>query len=230
MVPIPTEVLVIFKTVPPVPTINVLVGGALTSLSSYQLNNISSGVIRASSIGIGTTNPLTPLQIGTASTLGVPTNGHIFAVTGIGSVGIGTTVPRAHLDVEGHTKLKTYSENVEYLTVVANIVTVDLSKAQSFICTATANITQFTLTNVPSGSTEFTLRIDQDSTGSRTVGIDTFKTSAPVTIPIYWPSGVIPVITPTANKTDIYSFKTFDGNNITGSGLYGVVVGQNFSN
>jgi hypothetical protein len=213
-----------------VTTGNVLVGGALTSLSSYQLNNISSGVIRASSIGIGTTNPLTSLQIGTASTLGVPTNGHIFAVTGIGSVGIGTTVPRAHLDVEGHTKLKTYSENVEYLTVVSNIVTVDLSKAQSFICTATANITQFTLTNVPSGSTEFTLRIDQDSTGSRTVGIDTFKTPAPVTIPIYWPGGVIPVITPTANKTDIYSFKTFDGNNITGSGLYGVVVGQNFSN
>jgi len=213
-----------------VTTGNVFVGGALTALSSYQLNNISSGVIRASSIGIGTTNPLTSLQIGTASTLGVPTNGHIFAVTGIGSVGIGTTVPRAHLDVEGHTKLKTYSENVEYLTVVSNIVTVDLSKAQSFICTATANITQFTLTNVPSGSTEFTLRIDQDSTGSRTVGIDTFKTPAPVTIPIYWPGGVIPVITPTANKTDIYSFKTFDGNNITGSGLYGVVVGQNFSN
>ena len=213
-----------------VTTGNVFVGGALTALSNYQLNNISSGTIRASSIGIGTTNPLTPFQIGTASTLGVPTNGYIFAVTGIGSVGIGTTVPRAHLDIEGHTKLKTYSENVEYLTVVSNIVTVDLSRAQSFICTATANITQFTLTNVPSGSTEFTLRIDQDSTGSRTVGIDTFKTPAPVTIPIYWPGGVIPVITPTANKTDIYSFKTFDGNNITGSGLYGVVVGQNFSN
>ena len=212
-----------------VTTGNVFVGGALTALSSYQLNNLSSGIIRASSIGIGTTNPLTTFQIGTASTLGVPTNGHIFAVTGIGSVGIGTTVPRAHLDIEGHTKLKTYSENVEYLSVVSNVVTVDLSKAQSFICTATANITQFTLTNVPSGSTEFTLRIDQDSTGSRTVGIDTFKTTAPITIPIYWPGGVIPIITLTANKTDIYSFKTFDGNNITGSGLYGVVVGQNFS-
>ena len=182
------------------------------------------------SVGIGTTNPLQTLQVGAANVSGVPINGHIFVVNSIGSVGIGTTIPRAHLDVEGHTKLKTYSENVEYLTVVSNIVTVDLSKAQSFICTATANITQFTLANVPSGSTEFTLRIDQDSTGSRIVGIDTFKTPAPVTIPIYWPGGVIPVITPTANKTDIYSFKTFDGNNIISSGLYGVVVGQNFSN
>jgi hypothetical protein len=68
-----------------VTTGNVFVGGALTATGAYQIDNISSGIIRASSIGIGTTNPLTPLQIGTASSLGVPTNGQIFAVTGIGS-------------------------------------------------------------------------------------------------------------------------------------------------
>jgi len=214
-----------------VTTGDVFVGGALTATSAYNISNISSGVIRASSIGIGTTNPLTALQIGTASTLGVPTNGFVFAVTGIGSVGIGTTVPRAHLDIEGHTRLKTYSENVDFLSITAGIATVDLSRAQSFICTATANISEFKLINIPSGSIEFTLRIDQDSTGSRTVGIDTFKTSAGSAIPVYWPGGgVLPVVTPTASKTDIYTFKTFDGSNITSSGLYGVVVGQNFGN
>ena len=214
-----------------VTTGNIFVGGALTALSSYQLNNISTGIIRASSIGIGTTNPITSLQVGTASSLGVPTNGHIFAVTGIGSVGIGTTVPRAHLDIEGHTKFKTYSENVEYLSVVANQVTIDLSKAQSFICTATSNINQFNLINPPSASTEFTIKIDQDSTGGRTVGIDTFKDSVNVTIPVYWPGGgVLPIVTPTANRSDIYIFKIFDGSNITNVGLYGVVVGQNFAN
>ena len=216
-----------------VTTGSMFVGGALTTRSAYEINNLSSGVIRASSIGIGTTNPITPLQIGTANSLGVAANGNIFVVTGIGSVGIGTTSPRAHLDIEGHTRLRTYSESVEYLSISVNEVTVDLSKAQSFICTATSNINQFKLINLPSGSTEFTIKIAQDSIGGRTVGIDTFKDSVGTAIPVYWPGGgVLPIITPTAGRSDIYSFKTFDGSNITSTnvGLYGVVVGQNFVN
>ena len=42
---------------------------------------------------------------------------------------------------------------------------------------------------------------------------------------MYWPSGVVPIVTTTADKADIYSFKTFDG----GGSLYGIVGGQNFS-
>jgi len=46
-------------------------------------------------------------------------------------------------------------------------------------------------------------------------------------IPVFWPGGgVLPITTPTANRSDIYTFKTFDG----GSNWYGVVVGQNFLN
>ena len=73
------------------------------------------------------------------------------------------------------------------------------------------------------------MRLTQDSTGSRSVGIDTFKTSGGVTIPVYWPSGVVPIVTTTADKTDIYSFKVFDGTNITSVGMYGIIGGQNFS-
>jgi len=197
-----------------VTTGNVVVGGMLTS-TSFRLDGSSSN-IRAGII--------------TTTTLNVGTGGTILTTSG-SNVGIGTTVPRAKLDIEGHTRLKTYSENVEYLLVVANQVTIDLSKAQSFICTATSNINQFNLLNPPSASTEFTIKIDQDSTGSRTVGIDTFKDSVNVTIPVYWPGGgVLPIVTPTANRSDIYIFKTFDGSNITSVGLYGVVVGQNFAN
>ena len=195
-------------------TQDVVVGGMLTS-TSFRLDGSSSN-IRA---GIITT---TTLNVGTGGTI---------ITTDSTSVGIGTTVPRAKLDIEGHTRLKTYSENIEYLSVVANQVTIDLSRAQSFICTATSNINQFNLLNPPSASTQFTIKIDQDSTGGRTVGIDTFKNSVGVDIPVYWPGGgVLPIVTPTASRSDIYIFKTFDGSNITSVGLYGVVVGQNFAN
>ena len=72
------------------------------------------------------------------------------------------------------------------------------------------------------------MKIDQDSTGGRSVGIDTFRINTGTSVPIYWPGGSVPVVTTTASRTDIYSFKTFD-NNITASGLYGVIGGQNFA-
>jgi hypothetical protein len=212
-----------------VTTGNVFVGGALTTRSVYEINNISSGVIRASSIGIGTTNPITSLQVGTASLLGVPTNGQIFVVTGIGSVGIGTTIPRAHLDIEGHTRFKSYSEVVGVVTSSSGIAVIDLSKAQTFTLTPTEAISFFTLLNPPTESTSFTLKILQGAT-AYSVGIDTFKNNASVAIPVYWPTGgVLPIVTLTANATDIYSFNIFNGSTITSTGIYGVVVGQNFA-
>jgi len=212
-----------------VTTGDVFVSGALTALGTYNINNISSGAIRASSIGIGTTNPLTALQIGTASTLGVPTNGFVFAVTGIGSVGIGTTVPRAHLDVEGLTRLKSYVTTVGTATIASNAVTLDCSVAQTFNLTVSSNVNEFLLSNIPNNSSVITLKITQNSTGGFGVGIDTFKTTTGTAIPVYWPGGVTPGVTTTASKTDIYSFMIFDGATITSSGLYGVIGGQNFS-
>ena len=211
-----------------VTTNNLTVAGVTTMVGQYEINNVSSGIIRGTSIGIGTTNPLTPIQVGTANSLGVPDNGHVFSVTGIGSVGIGTTVPKSHLHVEGHTKFKTYSESVTSPSISSNEITLDLSTAQSFTITASDDINAFVVTNPPSGSSSFTLKILQDSTGGRSVGIDTFKNNSGTSIPVYWPGGVVPIVTTTADKTDIYSFKTFDGDNLTTSGLYGVVGGQNF--
>ena len=58
------------------------------------------------------------------------------------------------------------------------------------------------------------------------MGIDTFKDNGGSTIPVYWPGGgVVPIVTPVASKTDIYSFITFDA----GSSLFGVIGGQNFA-
>ena len=199
-----------------VTTNNLTVAGFSTIVGNYDIQN-SSGKITSGII--------------TATTLNVGVGGTVIATqVGFSSVGINSTAPTATLDIGGHTKLRTYSENVEALSIVANAVTVDLSKAQSFTLTASDNVTEFVVQNPPTGSTSFTIKITQDSTGSRSVGIDTFKDNGGTTIPVYWPGGgVLPIVTPTADRTDIYSFRTFAGESITTAGLYGVVGGQNFA-
>ena len=197
---------------------DVTVTGFSTVVGNYSIENTSGKI----TVGIITTNTL---HVGTGGTVITTTDS-----VGVGSVGINSTAPSALLDIQGHAKFKTYSENVSFLSSSSNVVTVDLSSAQTFICTATESITQFVLTNAPKGSTSFSLRIDQDSTGSHQVGIDTFKTSGGSSIPVYWPGGVVPQVTTTASRTDLFSFKIFDGDNPVSAGLYGVVGGQNFQN
>ena len=198
-------------------TNNLIVSGFSTVTGNFDIQN-SSGQVTAGVI--------------TATTLNVGAGGTIITTqVGLGSVGIGSALPTAMLDVGGHTKLKTYSENVTAASIDSNNeVEIDLSAAQSFTITASDNIDGFVLTNPPAGSTSFTLKIVQDATGGRSVGIDTFRTAGGQAIPVYWPGGgVLPIVTTTANRTDIYSFKTFDGDNVTTAGLYGVVGGQNFA-
>ena len=189
---------------------NVIITGIITT-SSYNLNG-GTGTINA---GIVTT---TSLVVGSGGTT-ITTDGP--------NVGIGTLVPRTKLDVEGTLRTKIVREAVETLSVASNIVIVDLSKAQNFLLSATANVNQFTITNPPSETSSFTIRITQDATGGRVIDIDDFRNSGGSLIPVFWPGGgVLPITTPTANRSDIYTFKTFDG----GSNWYGVVVGQNFLN
>jgi hypothetical protein len=195
--------------------------------NSLSANNVTiTGIVTATSFnftgGTGTINA----GIVTTSTLVVGSAGTTITTVGP-NVGIGTLVPRAKLDVEGTLRIKTSREAVETLTIASNVVTIDLSRAQNFLLTATSPVNSFTITNPPSESSSFTIRIAQDSVGGHSVGIDTFKTSGGSLIPVFWPGGgVLPIITPTANRSDIYTFKTFDG----GSNWYGVVVGQNFTN
>ena len=184
------------------------VSGIITA-SGFDLDDSSSGRVTA---GVVTS---TTLRVGTAGTILSATSG----------VGIGTSSPRAALDVEGAARLKQYYEMPVDLSIASNVVEVDLNKGQTFELTVSDTVTEFELINVPANaSTAFTIKILQDSTGYQ-VGIDTFKSAAGVGLTVYWPGGVVPVVTSTAEKTDIYSFMTFDG----GSTLYGVVGGQNFS-
>jgi hypothetical protein len=190
----------------------VAIGGTLTA-TKFNLNGPSQGYIRA---GVTTSNII---HVGSGGTV-------FSASLTTGNVGVGTSVARAKFDVEGGTRLKTYFEHVHSVTSSSNVVSLDLSEAQNFTLTATENVDYFVITNSPSETSSFTIKIAQDGTGSRVIDIDDFRTSGGVPIPVYWPGGgVLPIVTPTANRSDIYSFKSFDG----GSSWYGVVVGQNFA-
>jgi len=190
---------------------NVNITGIITA-SSYRFNG-GTGSINAGIVTTGT------IVVGTAGTVITTTSSQL--------VGVGTAAPREKLDVEGTLRTKIIREAVHTLSISANVVTVDLSIAQNFLLSATANINSFTIINPPSEVSSFTIKIDQDATGGRIIDIDDFKTSGGFVIPVYWPGGgIIPVITSTPSRSDIYTFKTFDG----GSNWYGVVVGQNFLN
>ncbi len=150
----------------------------------------------------------------------------------LASVGIGSTQPRGKLDVQGHTRLKTTSsDNFSLVGVNGGICALDLSISQNFIVDVTESISKFTLSNVPNGASDFTIRTDQNSIGNYGVGIDTFRDSSNNIIPVYWPGGgVLPIVTLTASRSDIYSFKIINGSDILTEGIYGVVIGQNFAN
>jgi hypothetical protein len=190
----------------------VAIGGTLTS-TKFNLNGPSDGYIKAG--------------VTTSSIIHVGTSGDVLSVSdSTERIGVGIAVPRSKFDVEGLTRLKTHHENVTTVSSSSNVVTLDLSAAQNFNLTLLENVTHFTVINVPSDSSSFTIKITQDPTGSRTVDLDDLRDNGGSSIPVHWPGGgVLPIVTPTGGRSDIYTFKTFDG----GSSFYGVVVGQNFN-
>jgi hypothetical protein len=221
-----------------VPRFNLEVGAVGSSSTSLYVNGEAkfvgiltannafvSGMLTATEFDLRSTSGRITTGIVTTTTLVVGSGGTTITTSGV-NVGIGTLTPRAKLDVEGLTRLKTYVEEVQTVSSSANVVTLDLSQAQTFDLTLTQVVNQFTITNPPSGSSSFTIKIAQNATGGYAVGIDTFKTSGGATIPVYWPGGgVLPIVTSTASRSDVYSFRTFD----SGSSWYGVIVGQNFN-
>ena len=195
---------------------NITVSGILTAFG-FKLDSasgqINAGIITSTNIEVGSGST-------TLMTLGV-------------NVGIGSTIPSAKLDVNGLTRLKTYSEAVGVLTVTSNVVTVNLDEAQTFELTLYEDVDYFILQNPPVDASSFTIKILQSSTGGYTVDLDDFRTVGLTTIPVRWPGGgVLPGVTTTANRSDVYSFRIFNGSTLTsyapGTGIYGVVVGQNF--
>jgi hypothetical protein len=221
-----------------VPRFNLEVGTVGTSSTTLYVNGqavfvgiitannvVVSGMLTASGFDLQSAVGQITAGIVTTTTLSVGTDGTTITTSGA-NVGIGTLAPRAKFDVEGLTRLKTYVEEVQTVSSSSNVVTLNLSQAQTFDLTLTEAVNHFTITNPPTGSSSFTIKITQNAPGGYVVDIDDFRTSGSAPISVYWPGGgVLPIVTTTAGRSDVYSFRTFD----SGLSWYGVVVGQNFN-
>ena len=185
-------------------------------------NTVITGILTATSYNLSGGTGSINAGIVTSSTLSIGSGG--LTLTTVGSnVGVGTLAPRSKLDVEGLLRIKTTHSVIQPLSISSNIVAIDLAIAQNFTLNLSDKVVSFTVSNPPSDVSSFTLVITQDAIGDHAVAIDVFGGS----IPVYWPGGgVLPIMTPTALRTDIYTFNTFDG----GATWYAVVVGQNFTN
>ena len=166
-------------------------------------------------------------------TAGIVTTANLVVGTSLTVTGISTF--NSLTDLSGGVKVHGTRENVDAGVINTSggsgnhKVTLDLGSSTVFDLTLSDNVDFFELSNIPPEGGTFTIKLTQDSVGGRTALIDEFKTTSPSVIQVYWPGGVVPTMTSTASRTDIYSFKFFDGSNIATAGLYGIVGGQNFS-
>ena len=113
----------------------------------------------------------------------------------------------------GSLVLKGFSEKSTSVTG-AGAVSLDMSAGNTFPINLTGNITGFTLTNAPTDSFSITMFITQTAAFTVVWSIGG--------VVVKWAGGVVPVMTATATKTDVFCFTK------VGAVWYGFNGGQNF--
>lgn len=117
-------------------------------------------------------------------------NGDILLTpNGTGKVGIGTSSPSYTLDVNGGAQFNQVYPVVASGSIVSSAVDTDVTTGQIFNIELTENITLNNPTNSVDGVT-IRWRIQQDSTGGRTVTLDTkFQIPSSASNPLPWSTG-----------------------------------------
>lgn len=109
--------------------------------------------------------------------------------------------------------LKGFSEKSASITGTG-AVSLDMNAGNTFPINLTGNITGFTLTNAPSDSFSITMFITQTAAFTVVWSIGG--------VVVKWAGGIVPVVTTTATKTDVFCFTK------VGSVWYGFTGGQSF--
>ena len=133
------------------------------------------------------------------------------------SVPSGTIVGTTDSQTLSGKTLTAFGETVYSFGNTGTAATLALSNGNFVTATLNGNCTfTFSMSFVPSGAYSFTLVLANDGTGGRSI---TWPAS------VKWPNGTVPTRTTTANKTDVYTFFTYDG----GTTWWGNLSLYNFS-
>jgi hypothetical protein len=198
---------------------NVSIAGTLTYEDVTNVDSV--GIVTARS-GLQVTGG--SVVVGSAVTLssgGINVVGVITATSSV--VGSAVTLSSGGINVVGFVTasqvssvLTNYSDKINALGNTGASATINLANGNFVTATLTGNCTFTFATGIGTGSQAFTLFLTNDATPSRSI-------TWPVTVK--WPGGSTPVRTETANRTDVYSFFTFDN----GSNWYGTLSIYNYS-
>ena len=195
------------------------------STATYVGDVSINGKLEATNFELDSSSSNVTVGVLTATSINIGVGGTILTTTANG-VGIGSTQPSAALDVAEPARIQSTYDFPQTVTSSSNTITLKVDEANTFLHSTTENVSKFVLQGAKAGSSSsFTIKIVQNATTARTVAVDNFETTGGVNIPVYWPGGVVPVVTNAVNAIDVYSYITFDG----GTSLYGIVGGQNFA-
>ena len=149
------------------------------------------GDVRSS--GIST---ITNLQSSNLSASGISTITNLQS-SNLSTSGIGT------ITTLNATTLRNYGETVNNIGNTGTAATIDLSNGNFVTATLTGNCTFTFTTGLSSGAIAFTLLLTNDATPTPGRSI-VWPTS------VKWPNATVPTRTTTANRTDAYTFFTYD--------------------
>lgn len=199
-------------------SIGTVTTGAPGSSASSTITGTAPSQTLNLTIPRGDAGPANSLSIGTVTT-GAAGSSASATITGTAPTQtLSFTIPRGDPgSVNNHTHpttdivpgtldgmaFKKYSEVLTTLTSAAT-TTLDLSNGMSFVVNQTMNST-LAITNVDATANRVSsvnIILKQDATGGRTIGWPTGTK---------WPNGIAPVLTTTANATNVVTLMTTDG-------------------
>lgn len=184
------------------------------NVSGNVTGNLTGNVTSSGNVTVGSATTITS---GGVNAIGI-VSATSYTTKGTGSYQIGgSDVITSGREVQ-KVILNNYGEKLYAFGNTGASPTINIANGTFVTATLSANATfAFSLgTGVTSDAIAFTLHLTNDGTAGRTI---TWPAS------VQWPNAVVPTRTTTANKTDVYTFYTFNG----GSTWYGNLSIYNYS-